>query len=198
MNKKNCWIIERWEKTRELEIAMDETRQWFESLFYEVRKKVIQTHSDLDRLDIHLKSKEIEDWGGDVIFSKSDWPSDWETWRTGFHICGISLDELSSEKKPEPSINIFFQVKKSDSRIETFRKRICAKASDVFRDKHIILKNKDENDNRTLLWYLMPGGKRHIMKMLCDGNEKEFVDYIAYHVDLMCGFIPILDKLFTK
>jgi len=68
----------------------------------------------------------------------------------------------------------------------------------VFQGQKIIWKNKDEDDNRTLLWYPMPEGKKHILKMLCDGNEQEFVNYIANHVSLMCGFIPILDKLFTS
>jgi hypothetical protein len=198
MNKKDCWLIERWEKTRQLEIAMNETRQRFKNLFYEIHKNVKQTHPALDRLDTHLNPKEIEDWGGDVIFSNGGWPSDWETWRTGFHICSISLDELSSEQNAGPSIHIFFQVKKSDSRIEEFRQRINAEAPGVFQGQKIIWKNKDEDDNRTLLWYPMPEGKKHILKMLCDGNEQEFVNYIANHVSLMCGFIPILDKLFTK
>jgi hypothetical protein len=198
MNKKDCWLIERWEKTRQLEIAMNEARQRFKSLFYEIHKKVKQTHPALDRLDIHLNPKEIEDWGGDVIFSSSGWPSDWETWRTGFHICSISLDELSSEQNPDPSINIFFQVKKNDSRIEEFRQCINAEAPGVFQGKIIFWNNKDEEDNRTLLWYPMSEGKNQILKMLCDGNKQEFVDCIGDHVGLMCGFIPILDKLFTK
>jgi hypothetical protein len=195
MNDTDRWLIERWEKLRQVENAMDGTRQRFESLFREVHKKVRQNHPTLDRMNVHLNPKEVERWGGNVVFSRGSWPYDLENWRTGIDVWGITLDELSSEINADPSIYIFFQVKKSDPRIETFRRRIAAEAPRVFENKNLKWKTTDEDDNRTLLWYEMPEGKKKFFKMLCDGQEQDFIDCIANHVDIMCGFIPVLDKL---
>jgi hypothetical protein len=198
MNNQDRWLIERWEKTRQLEEAMNATRQRFENLFVEIYKSVKQNHPSLDRLDLHLSPREIENYGSNVIFSKGSWPSGWETWRTGIYLFAISLDELSSEKKPGPDVSIFFQVKKSDGRIEEFRKRIVQEAPRIFKDKKIVWETKDEDDNRTLLFYQMPEGKSRLLKMLCDGKEQEFVDCITSHISLLCGFIPVLDELLER
>lgn len=198
MNNQDRWLIERWEKIRQLEEAMNATRQRFENLFIEIHKCVKQNHPALDRLDIHLSPKEIENYGGNVVFSKRSWPSDWETWRTGIYLWGITLDELSSEKNSGPNVYIFFQGKKSDSRIEGFRHRIAKEAPRIFKGKKIVWETKDEDDNRTLLWYQMPERKSKLLKMLCDGKEQEFIDCIASHISLMCGFIPALDELLKK
>ncbi len=197
MNDKDSWLIERWEKASQLENSMNATRERYKDLFAEIHKSVKQIHPELDRMDIHLSPIEIENWGGGVVFSKARWPSDLATWRTGFYISNISLDELASDKAQEPNVSVYFQGGKNDKRIEDTRHRITIEAPKVFKGQKINLRYDDE-DNRTLLWFQMPEGKKQLLKMLYGGKEKQFEDCVANHINLMCGFIPVLDKLLTK
>jgi hypothetical protein len=197
MNKTDSWLIERWGKVSQLETNMNATRERYNDLFAEIHESVKQIHPELDRIDIHLSPIEIQNWGGSVVYSKAVWPSDWATWRTGFYISNISLDELASDKSPEPNVSIFFQGSKNDKRIEDMRHRITRESPRVFK-RHKINLRYDDEDNRTLLWFQIPEGKKQLLKMLFGGKEKQFEDCIANHIKLMCGFIPVLDKLLIR
>jgi hypothetical protein len=50
----------------------------------------------------------------------------------------------------------------------------------------------------SLFWYEMPEGQKQLLKMLIERKEEQFEHCIANHINLVCGFIPILDELLTK
>lgn len=197
-NEEDNWLIENWGRARQLETAMNATRERYEDLFTAIHKSVKQNHTAL-HMKIHMRPRDIREWwGGSVVFSKAGWPPGRGTWRTGFYISNISLDELASDKIPEPVVSIWFGGNKNDKRIEDLRRRITTKAPQVFKDQKVNYRNDDDEDNRTLLLYPMPEGKKQLLKMLYEGKEKQFKDCIANHINLVCGFIRILDELLTK
>jgi hypothetical protein len=142
-------------------------------------------------MDAHLSDHEIH-------FTKSSWPSEYESWRTGIHLCGATLDELSNNLDAGPNIYLFLQVKRSDRRIDRFRARISKAAPKILKGKIKKWFTEDEDDNRTLLWYQLPEGEERLLWMLRDGHEQEFVNCMAKHVGIMAGFVPVLDKLFLQ
>ena len=68
----------------------------------------------------------------------------------------------------------------------------------VFKDHEVHWQTQDDEDYRTLLWYEMPEGQKQLLKMLIERKEEQFEHCIANHINLVCGFIPILDELLTK
>lgn len=197
MSNEDRWLINRWEKVKQIEDSMAKTRGNFEKLYEDIHKNVWASWPILNRMDIHWKPNEIEKYGGNVIFSKESWLSDLETWRSGIYVERTSLDELTSESIAEPDIYIYFLVKRSDSRIEECRKRLIEAAPKILGNKIKSWSSVDEEDNRTLLWYMIPEGKKRLLSMIQDGHEKEFGDCIADHVGIMAGFIPILEEFFS-
>ena len=196
LNNTDRWMIERWEKLRQIEAGMADTRQRFESIYHEVHQHVKKSHPALDRIDVHLSPGEVSNYGGNIVFSKSSWPHEWETWRTGIYLWGATLDELSTKPDEGTSIYLFLQVKRSDKRIERFRDCIKKEAPRVLKGKIKKWSAVDDDDRRVLLWYQLPEGKERLLWMLRDGHEQEFVNCLSKHVGIMAGFVPVLDKLF--
>jgi hypothetical protein len=176
---------------------MDAARQRYVELFGKVHKRVKTFAPALDRWDSHMKPREIEEWGGNVVFSKSDWPYTSATWRTGFYIWGMSLDELTADVPPAPGAYIYLAVdKQTDKRIEILRRRLAARASAVFKNRRIHWSSQDEDDKQICLWY--PFLETHTDFLVMLDDEQSFVDCIAKHVKLLSGFIPVMDDVLLK
>lgn len=177
---------------------MDAVRQRYEGLFQEVHKRVRKRCPALDRLDLHLKPSEAKQWGGQAAFSKSSWPCTYSTWRTGFSIWGVSLDELTAANPPEPDAHIWLAVEKqADKRVGTLRRRLAAKAPRIFKNRRILWR-QDEEDDRVCLWYPLPEGTSGLLALLSKDDGESFVDCIAKHVELLAGFVPVLDAVLLK
>lgn len=197
LTKQDYWILKRWREARQLEDCMDTARERYVGLFGEVHKQVKKHTPALDRWDPHMKPREIEEWGGNVVFSKSAWPCTSTTWRTGFYIWGVSLEELTAENPPAPGAYIWLAVNsQTDKRIDILRQRLAAKAPDIFKGRQIQW-SQHEEDSQTCLWYQFPEGNSQFLKMLTR-DEKSFVDCIAKHIKLLSGFMPVMDAVLIK
>lgn len=198
LSNEDRWLIKRWNKVKELQDAMNSARNHFINLHEEVHKNLKELCPALNRMDIHWGPSEIENYGGNVVFSKSSWPSELENWRRGIYIERTSLDELCSESISQPDIYIYFQAKKNDPRIEKFRERIAKDATKNLKNKVQKWLTIDESDSRTLLWYVFPERKDKLLEMILDGREQEFVNCMVKHIGIMAGLMPTLDELFSK
>ncbi len=195
LTKQDFWLIQHWTKVRQLEDSMDAARQRYEGLFGEVHKQVRKGYPALDRWDSHMKPREIERWGGQVGFSKSSWPRNSATWPTGFYVWGISLEELTAENPPVPAASIWLAInKKTEKRMDSLRRSLAVKAPHIFKNRRIQWRSQDEEDDQTCLWYPFPEEPSKLLEMLRK-DERSFVNCIAKHVELLAGFIPVMDDV---
>jgi hypothetical protein len=195
LSSQDQWLIKRWAKARQLEESMNVARQHYGDLFGDVHKQVKKRYPALDRCDSHMKPSEIELYGGgQVIFSKSSWPSVTTTWRTGICIWGISLDDLTAEAPPSLTASIYLAVSTdSDKRIDTLRHRLALKAPSILGNRRIQWQSDDEDDTKVCLLYQLPEGQSGLLAMLSKGDPASFVHCIAKHVELLARFIPVMD-----
>jgi hypothetical protein len=197
LTEQDYWLLKHWRAGRQLEDCMNAVRQRYVDLFGEVHQQVKKCFPEVDRWHSHMTPREIREYGGNVIFSKSDWPYTSTTWRTGFYIGGISLDELTAENPPAPDAYIWLSVdKETDKRIDNLRRRLAAKAPHIFKNRRIQWSQQEE-DNQTCLWYPFRERPSELLAMLTK-DEKSFVDCIAKHVKLLSEFIPDMDEVLSK
>jgi len=197
LTKQDEWLISRWRKARQLEDCMDATRQRYMNLFGQVHKLVKKCSPSLDRWDSHMRPREIRQWGGNVTFSKSGWPCTSATWRTGINIWGLSLDELTAANPPTPEACIWLAVhEETDKRVDNLRRRLAARAPQIFKNHRIQWSQEDE-DKQICLVYPLRERPSELLAMLTK-DEKSFVDCIAKHVKLLSEFIPVMDEVLIK
>jgi hypothetical protein len=205
MNKTDQWLIKNWAKATNLESAMRSARQHHKELFDEVHRLVKRDHN-LDCCDIHFEADRVNNIGGEVCFSNSDWPHlpSYKTWRTGIYLWRVSLDELTNERDFTPEVYIWFAIlhRKTNNRenkqLEILRKRLAAKAPSVFKKRNINWKSDNEEDNRICISYPLPEKCSQLRELLLKDNGRGFVECIASHVKMMAGFKSVLDEVLTK
>ena len=197
MSKRDLWLVKRWGKLLALEQAMKQARQQFESIYLEIHNLLKKDRLELDCMDTHVSPKEIENWGSNILFSKAVWTPGANTWRNGYYVQGITLDELSSDTSEVPNIYIFYHGKKNNAVMEKLRRAILAQAPKVFKGTKLKYQ-PDEDNERVILWFEIHGGKPKLLEMILSGEEQEFANHIARHLGIVAGFNPVMDRILPR
>jgi hypothetical protein len=206
MNKQNLstqdrWLIKKWAKARQFEDAMASARQHYQYLFSKVHQRVMKKYPGLreytpNRLTGKAEEADYDYGGGCVGFSLPKWLRAWNRWPSGIWLSNLSLDELVAEQAPVPNASIWLSVAtEHDKRIETLRRRLRAKTSELGGQRSLRLQEHDEADNRFCLWYDLPEERSGLLKMVLQDDGQPFVNCIASHVEVMARFLQGLDHL---
>jgi hypothetical protein len=206
MNKQNAskqdrWLIQRWEKARQFEDAMESARCHYEHLFRKVHQRVRKKYPELNEYTPHKLTDKVTEaaWdagGGCVGFAHPTWRRNWDSWPSGIWISNISLDELVTERAPAPTACIWVSVsKRSDKRIEKLRARLFTKSLRLTGYRSLHFQKHDESDSRVCLWYLLPEERTRLLKMVLQDDGQPFVDCFANHIELMARLLQGLDGL---
>ena len=181
------WLIDNWAEAREFETSMERARTTYEGIVQQVVERVQRKLPALDRSKLFGSI-------GQLVFSKSDWPSA-SSYLSGLWLGSIGLNNLVVEEDEAPYASFWLDPPKAVKiDLSIAHSKLTKANTRLMKDPKIHwesgkgLKDCD--------WYYFPETRHSLLKMLLDGSGERFVECLTAHALRLTRFVPIIDQVF--
>jgi hypothetical protein len=171
---------------------MESTRETYKGILEDVLKRVTGVHKEFCRQRFCLDYSD-DGYTFNVGIGKKAWTSAWPKWPSGFWLCNLWLENLTSEDEEHPSAAVYIAPEKSTLHLDDASNAILNEAKRLL-PTHQVDRTKKKND--TWVEWPLPTPRRELLKLLGNEDAKGFIETLAEHFETLMHFIPVMDEIF--